>query len=112
MLSTPDSYNWFISTKAAASTWLETTTLESVARMAEYHPAGLIDLVSPKPQLIIAGTNDSLIPIALVRDAFQRAGEPNKLVEIDCGHFDFYPGMPHHARASQEARDWFREALM
>ena len=110
VLSTPDSYQWF--TAARTPAWVETTTLESVARMAEYQPAAFIDLIAPKPLLIIAGVNDSLIPIADVRAAFARAGEPKKLVEIDGGHFDCYPGMPHHARAAQEATDWFKKALM
>ena len=110
VLSTPDSFEWFMAARTPA--WSETTTLESVARMAEYQPAGLIDLISPKPLLMIVGATDSLIPVALAREAFQRAGEPKKLVEIDCGHFDFYPGMPHHARASQEATDWFSQVLM
>ena len=112
VLSTPDSYAWFTASKATAPNWVDTTTLESVARMAEYVPAGFIDLIAPKPLLIIAGTTDSLIPIALVRAAFARAGEPKKLVEIDCGHFDFYPGMAHHAHAAREATTWFRQALM
>jgi fermentation-respiration switch protein FrsA (DUF1100 family) len=112
VLSTPDSYDWFMAAKASAPNWVETTSLESVARMAEYQPMAFIDLIAPKPLLIIAGTTDSLIPIALVRAAFARAGEPKKLVEIEGGHFDLYPGMPYHARAAHEATDWFRNALM
>ena len=112
VLSTPDSYEWFTAAKKDAPNWVETTTLESVARMAEYQPAAFIDLIAPKPLLIIAGKTDSLIPIEQVRNAFARAGEPKKLVEIDGGHFDLYPGMPHHAQAVREATTWFRQALM
>lgn len=112
VLSTPDSYDWFMAARGEAPSWNETTTLESVARMAEYRPAMFIDLIAPKPLLIIAGVTDSLIPIASVREAFARAGEPKKLVEIDGGHFDLYPGMPHHDRAVREATTWFRQALM
>jgi fermentation-respiration switch protein FrsA (DUF1100 family) len=111
VLATPDSFDWFTGTRDAAPNWVETTTIESLARAMEYQPASLIDLIAPKPLLIIAATSDALIPIAQVRDAFARAGEPKKLVEIDCGHFDFYPGMPHHARAVAEATAWFRSAL-
>lgn len=112
VLSTPDSYAWFTAAKTDAPNWVETTTLESVARMAEYQPAAFIDLIAPKPLLIIASKTDSLIPIEQVRAAFARAGEPKKLVEIDGGHFDLYPGMPHHGRAVQEATLWFKSALM
>jgi fermentation-respiration switch protein FrsA (DUF1100 family) len=56
---------------------------------------------------LLAGTNDSLVPIAQLRSAFARAGEPKRLVEVDCGHFDFYPGAPHYERAVSEAAAWF-----
>jgi hypothetical protein len=110
VLATPDSWAWF--NEARTPDWVETTSLESVARMAEYQPASLIDLIAPKSLLIIAGVQDSLIPIDQVRGAFARAAEPKKLMEIECGHFDFYPGMPHHARAAGAATDWFKSALL
>ncbi|HEX2593966.1 MAG TPA: alpha/beta hydrolase [Rhizomicrobium sp.] len=112
VLSTPDSYAWFSNSgKTEAPTWLNQTDLESVARLAEYNPAGIIDLIAPKPLLIQAATNDSLIPIALARDAFARAGEPKKYVEFDGGHFDVYPGTRFHEQALENAANWFKTHL-
>lgn len=112
VLSTPDSYAWFSkSGKEDAPTWLNRTDLESVARLAEYNPAGIIDLISPKPLLIQAATNDSLIPIAQVREAFARAREPKKFIEFDGGHFDVYPGTKFHEQAANNAAAWFKEHL-
>src|SRR5262249_37934657 len=87
---TPDSFDWF--TTNAAKGWENSTTFESVARMAEYTPAALIELIAPKPLLMVAGETDSLIPVAQVRAGFARAGEPKRLDVHPCGHFDFYPG--------------------
>ncbi|MFZ5731750.1 MAG: alpha/beta hydrolase [Pseudomonadota bacterium] len=112
VLATADSYDWFSNAARTTLTWTPTTTLESVARMAEYQPASFVDLISPKPLLMIAAENDSLIPIAQVRSAFARAGEPKKLIEVRCGHFDFYPGQPHHELAARAATDWFRTHLL
>ncbi len=106
---TPDSYEWF--TKAGGPGWMNSTTFESVARMAEYTPAALIDLISPRPLLVIAGETDSLIPLAQVRAAFARAGEPKRLDVHPCGHFDFYPGQPFHEQAAKAATDWFVKHL-
>lgn len=111
VLATSDSFEWFRNSAKVTPTWTPTTTLESVARMAEYQPASFIDLISPKPLLMIAAENDTLIPIAQVRSAFARAGEPKKLIEMPCGHFDFYPGQPHHDLAVRAAADWFRTHL-
>ena len=112
VLATPDSYAWFTSSGAKdAPTWLNSTSLESVARLAEYWPAAFIDLISPKPLLIQAASQDTLIPIDQVRGAFARAGEPKKLVEYAGGHFDLYPGEPFHEPALAEATDWFKTYL-
>jgi fermentation-respiration switch protein FrsA (DUF1100 family) len=111
VLATPDSLAWFTSSADTAPNWLNHTSLESVARLAEYSPAALIDLIAPKPLLIQAGLHDSLIPIEQVREAFARAGEPKKLVEYDAGHFDLYTGATLHETAAAEATAWFRAHL-
>ncbi len=103
-----DAHRWFAKD---GGTWLNQTTLESVARMAEYLPAALIDLIAPRPVLIIAGESDALIPIEQVRDAFARAGEPKALKEYPCGHFDVYPGERFHAQAVADASEWFATHL-
>jgi len=59
----------------------------------------------------VAATGDSLIPIEQGHDAFDRAGQPKKLVEIDCGHFDVYPGGPQFETAAQAATGWFATHL-
>ncbi len=111
ILSTPDSYDWFMKNCEGLPGWVNYMTLESVARMAEYWPAAFIDLVTPKPLLIQAAVHDSLIPIEHVREAFARAGEPKKLVEYDAGHFDFYTGERLHGEVVKEAVAWFKAHL-
>jgi fermentation-respiration switch protein FrsA (DUF1100 family) len=109
LLNTPDSYAWFMA--HAVPSWLNETTLESVARAAEYKPAAFIELIAPKPLLIVAATGDSLIPIAHVRAAFARAGEPKRLIEHEAGHFDFYPGSPLHDEVAAAETAWFTAHL-
>ena len=111
VLATPDSYAWFTASAAQAPRWQNLTSLESVARMVEYKPIAFVDLVAPKPLLLIGAVNDSLIPIAQVREAFARAGEPKKLIELDGGHFDVYPGAMHHEAAVSAATHWFATHL-
>lgn len=108
---TADSYEWFMGSRASAPSWLDTTTAESIARMLEYQPAGFIDLIAPKPLLILANVKDAIVPIEQVRATFARAGEPKKLVEFEGGHYDFFPSGRFHEQAVTEAIDWFRKAL-
>ena len=108
VLATPDSYDWFMASSFAPN-WLNQTTLESVARAAEYKAR----IHRPGRPEAAAGRGcfgDSLVPIDLVRDAFGRAGEPKKLVELDCGHFDVYPGGPPRGRRDA-AKEWFTTHL-
>jgi uncharacterized protein len=111
VLATADSYHWFTASQATAPNWLNHTTLECVARAAEYKAGAFIDLIAPKPLLVIAAIDDSLIPITQIRDACARAGEPKKLIELDCGHFDVYPGGSHHDAAATAATEWFTTHL-
>jgi fermentation-respiration switch protein FrsA (DUF1100 family) len=111
VLPTADSYEFFTATVPSAPNWLNQTTLESVARAAEYKPAAFIDLIAPKPMLVVAAVMDSLIPIDDVREAFGRAGEPKKLIELECGHFEVYPGGSHHDQAASAASEWFTTHL-
>lgn len=108
VLATPDAYEWFEKGGAAlAPSWTNSVTLESVERMIEYDPASAIEIVSPTPLLIIAAENDSLIPIAAVREAFERAGTPKELCVLECGHFDLYDTEPWVTRAARAASEWF-----
>jgi uncharacterized protein len=111
VLATPDSYEWFTASQDRAPSWINQTTLESVTRAAEYRAAAFIELVAPKPLLLVAAVHDRLVPIDLVREARSRAGEPTKLIELDCGHFDVYPGGSHHEAAVTAEQEWFTTHL-
>jgi uncharacterized protein len=111
ILTTPGSHEWFTETAKSAANWKNEVTVESVARLVEYAPGNFIDLIAPKPLLMQAGINDSIIPITQLREAFAQAGEPKKLDEFDCGHFDFYEPGPWHDRAVNGAVEWFKKYL-
>jgi fermentation-respiration switch protein FrsA (DUF1100 family) len=108
---TDESHAWFTGSAAIAPSWKNEVAVESVARLIEYAPGAFIHLIAPKPLLIQAATRDSLIPIAQVRDAFARAGEPKRLDLLECGHFDCYVVEPWHERAVSGALGWFKQHL-
>lgn len=109
-LPTPDSHAWFIRHAAAAPSWVNHVTMETVARAVEYIPASLIDLIAPRPLLVQAAAADALIPLAHVREAFARAGDPKTLEILDCGHFDIYEGTVFEKAVASQIR-FLRGAL-
>jgi fermentation-respiration switch protein FrsA (DUF1100 family) len=111
-LTTPDAAAWYFETARTAPNWTNEVTVESIARLIEYAPKNFIQLIAPKPLLIQAALRDAIIPIGQIRDAFAQAGEPKRLDEFDCGHFDFYqPGTQWNDRAIEGAVGWFGQYL-
>lgn len=104
----PDCYTWFTHTKEkVAPHWENRITLNSMEKYLEYNPAGLIDLISPTPLLMITAMDDSITPPDMAIEAFEtRAKEPKKLVQLPGGHFDVYDGFTF-PEASEAAVNWF-----
>jgi len=108
-LATADSWEWFQLAARQAPSWRNEVTLRSLERLLEYSPGLVIDRIAPTPLLLIAATED-FIPIGLTREAFARAGEPKRLVELAAGHFAPYEP-PLFGTASAEATAWFTRHL-
>lgn len=104
----PDCYEWFTHTKENfAPNWENEITLDSMEKYLEYDPAGLIDIISPIPLLMIVAMEDRITPPDMAIESFElKAKEPKKLVKLPGGHFDVYNG-PTFAEASDAAVKWF-----
>lgn len=111
-LPAPDAHEWFVSgATAGAPSWENRVTVESIEQLIEYDPAASIGLVAPKPLLVVAAEHDSLIPISVVREAFERAGDPKELLVLPCGHFDVYHEEPFHSQAVCTEAEWLSQHL-
>jgi len=96
--------------KTYAPTYDNRLTLESVENLIADQSAGGIALIAPTPLLMIHGEKD-VIPPAAVRAVFERAGEPKKLLVLDCLHTDLYVREPWLTQSADAAIEWFNEAL-
>lgn len=84
-------------------------TARSFDLLRTYEPISFADRISPTPLLMIVAKNDVQTPTAWQREAFAMIGEPKRLVEIDCRHYDVY--MDKLDEAAQAALAWYREHL-
>lgn len=73
-----------------APTFRNRITADSVERMFEHAPGLHIARISPTPLLMILASQDQEVPGDVVRAAFARAGEPKRMVEVDCDHYGVY----------------------
>src|SRR5208282_6854445 len=67
-------------------------TMGSLDAILEYAPGRFIDLVAPRPLLMILAKDDAIAPPDSIREAFDRAGGPKRLLEVEGGHYAVYSG--------------------
>ena len=107
-----DSYDFAHQAQATvAPAWRNEVTMGSLDAILEHAPGRFIDLVAPCPLLMILAKDDVIAPPDSIREAFNRAGGPKRLLEIDGGHYAVYSGNGAK-KAAQAAIEWFTEHLL
>lgn len=101
-------WDWVEATGAAAI-YPNEITLRSLELLAGYEPRDYVARIAPTPLLMVLATQDTQTPYAGQLAAFDRAGEPKRLFQVDCGHYDVYT--KRFDEASGAARDWFVQHL-
>ncbi len=110
-LATQESIDFFLTLGARAKNWQNSVTLRSIEYLTAYVPAFYIPRIAPTPFMMVVARNDSLIPAELALEAFATAGEPRKLLTLECGHFAPYTGDTFRTVSAAECA-WFVEHLM
>lgn len=103
-----ESAQW-IATNDKAGVYRNELTLQSFELLRSYEPATFAAQISPTPLLMIVANRDTQTPTPWQLETFVQIGEPKKLVQIDCRHYDVY--MSQQVTAMDAAADWFVEHL-
>jgi fermentation-respiration switch protein FrsA (DUF1100 family) len=106
----PDQDSYDFAHGASASTWRNEIAMSSLDALLEHAPGRFIDLVAPRPLLLILARKDAITPPESIRRAFARAGEPKRLLEIDGGHYAIYTGRGAD-ETGHAATEWFTQHL-
>ena len=88
VMTTPECYDGYMALVPEQSRWENTTPALSGLLLPLYNPGSYAADIRC-PMLIVAGRNDSLIPIAAVRKMAGRVPDC-QLEEFDCNHFEPY----------------------
>lgn len=106
-----ETYDWLMQAQTTvAPSWRNEVAVSSFEAILEHAPAKSIERVSPRPLLMILATEDKWTPPELIRDAYARAGEPKRLLEIAGGHYAVYHGEGAELSGTA-ATEWFSEHL-
>jgi fermentation-respiration switch protein FrsA (DUF1100 family) len=85
-----DAREFFLATGKIAPTWRNEVTIRTAEWSRVYNAGAFIEMVSPRPLLMIVGDDDTLSGTDLQLAAYNRALEPKQLRIIPGGHFDPY----------------------
>ena len=97
-------------TTALSQSSIPPIPLACLEAIAEFRPMDLIGRISPRAVLLIAATLDPTCPVEHSRDAFELAGSPKRLVEIESReHYGTY--VKHMDLILDEAIGWFDRHL-
>ena len=105
-----ENYDAFLEMADTAPNWRNEVTVESLEKIREFNPVSSIHWIAPRPLLVIAAENDNLLPLKVVKSAFDNAGEPKKLIVLPILHFDIY-AEPWLSTAASAATGWLNEYL-
>ena len=109
----PAAYDYYMKTAAKqAPNFRNQVTLSSVEKNMEFDPTTAIHLISPTPLLMVCAEGDMAMPAGqMMAKAFQRAGEPKKMLTLQCGHTDVFDQDAAFSQASNAAIDWYKQYL-
>jgi dienelactone hydrolase len=102
----PGTYEWFEKNAFKHPTFLNGALTSSWRRGIEYDPTLFIDLISPRPFLMLVAEDDLLASPRLARRAFDKASEPKQFASFPGGHFDLYEHGLSKASAMTTTLEW------
>jgi hypothetical protein len=83
--------------------------VETAEKIIAYKPEQVVDKISPRPLLLIAGHYDALVPPTESMSMYEKAKDPKKLVILPGVHFDMYNKL--FDEVSRHMLDMFSKAL-
>jgi fermentation-respiration switch protein FrsA (DUF1100 family) len=89
--------------------WRNEITLRSWEMYDEYEPGAFIERIAPTPLLMIVPLGDTITPAEDALAAYERAGDPKRLVTVPGPHYSVYSDQFEVCSAA--ARDWFADHL-
>jgi fermentation-respiration switch protein FrsA (DUF1100 family) len=106
----PGSQTWdWVEATGTAAIYPNEITLRSLELLMGYDPREYVARIAPTPLLMVLATHDTQTPYEGQLAAFERAGEPKRLVRVDGGHYDVYT--KRFDQACGAACDWFVQHL-
>lgn len=106
-----ESFEWATRNEREQAGFHNAVTITSLQEAIQTAPADYIEAMAAIPTLFIMAVPDKTVVTDYTRSAFERAGEPKKLVTFEGLHYDAYDRPEVLEMASKEAKAWFVQHL-
>jgi pimeloyl-ACP methyl ester carboxylesterase len=84
--------------------------MDYVDETLAFNPEWVVEHVAPAAALFVCCAEDAVVPADESRRLHELAGEPKRLVVLECGHYDVYRE-PELGRVIEESIAWYGEHL-
>lgn len=105
-------FAYYGTSRGASAYWENSVTRTSVRELLTVDNMAGADFLSPTPGLIVHGTEDAYCSPEGAREAYQRMGEPKRIVWLDTRlHIDLYDTEPYLTQAAEAVTAFLAEHL-
>jgi len=108
----PEPFAYYGTDRGASAYWQNSVTRTSVRELLTVDNMIGADFLAPTPGLIVHGMQDAYCSPDGAREAYERMGEPKKIVWLDASlHIDLYDGEPYVTQAVEAVTSFLGEHL-
>jgi uncharacterized protein len=105
-------FAYYGTSRGASACWQNSVTRASIRELLTVDNMAGADFLSPTPGLIVHGTQDAYCSPDGARDAYERMGEPKRIVWLDAKqHIDLYDAEPYVTQAVDAVTAFLAEHL-
>lgn len=105
-----DAYDYYNTERGSHANATGNFRYVSTLRQLEFYPFAMIEFMSPRPLLLIAGSKAQTLYFS--ERAYELAKDPKELYIIDgAKHFDLYDKEPYVSEAVDKLADFFHHHL-
>jgi fermentation-respiration switch protein FrsA (DUF1100 family) len=111
-MSGDEPFAYYGTGRGASAYWENSVTRASVRELLTVDNMAGADFLSPTPGLIVHGGQDAYCSPAGAREAYERMGEPKRMVWLDATlHIDLYDNQPYVTQAVEAVTAFLTEHL-
>lgn len=111
LIPDPKAESFMAEMRATDPTFCGELSLESAQALLDFEPDEIVHKIAPRPMLFITCEKDTVTPVELAKELYDKAGEPKRFIVIPgAAHFDIFHSVLLEP-VMAECLSWFAQYL-